>query len=99
MPGVLLFLFCISSHKRQQECIPVGCVPSAAVAAGGGSGAVYLSMHWTVGRLYPSMHWAGGVSQHALGRGSLGLVSAQVGVYPGASVQCMLGYTPPLQTK
>ena len=53
--------------KQQQECIPVGCVPSAAVAAGGGwvypsmhwAGGVYLSMHWAV-EVCPSIHWVGG---------------------------------------
>ena len=35
----------------KQECIPVGCVPSAAVAAGGGGVGVYPSMHWTGGCL------------------------------------------------
>ena len=44
-------------YYEKQEYIPVGCVQSAAVAAGG----VYPSMHW-VG-VYPSMHWAGGVCQ------------------------------------
>ena len=34
--------------KNKQVCIPVGCVPSAAVA-------VSLSMHWA-GGVYPSMH-------------------------------------------
>ena len=43
----------------KQECIPVGCVPSAAVAAGGGRG-VHPSMHWT-GGVHPSMNWEGGV--------------------------------------
>ena len=42
----------------KQECIPVGCIPSAAVAAG--EGGEHVSK-------YPSMHWAGVcVSQHAL---------------------------------
>ena len=36
-------------NMLQQECIPVGCLLSAAVAAGGGG-------------VYPSMLWAGGVS-------------------------------------
>ena len=40
----------------EQECIPVRCVPSAAVAAASG---VYPSMHRTGGCMYPSMHWAG----------------------------------------
>ena len=44
----------INKIRWDQECIPVGCVPSAAVAAGG---------------MYPSVHWQGGVSQHALGSG------------------------------
>ena len=39
----------------KQECIPVGCLPSAAVASQG---------------MYSSMHWAGGcLSQHVRGRG------------------------------
>ena len=54
----------------QYECIPVGCVQSAAVAARG---------------VYPSMHWAGVcVSQHALGKGCLpGGVCPGVGCLPG----------------
>ena len=43
---------------RQQECIPVGCIPSAAVPVGGGGGRG-VSEH-ALGRGY--------VSQHALGR-------------------------------
>ena len=39
----------------EQECIPVGCLPSAAVAVGGGGG-MYLSMHWAGVCVYPSMH-------------------------------------------
>ena len=40
---------------------------------------------------YPSMHWAGGVSQHALGRG----VSVQGGCLPREVSQHALGQTPP----
>ena len=40
---------------KLQECIPVGCVPSTPVAAEEG--------------VCPIIHWAGGVFQHALGRG------------------------------
>ena len=36
-------------HIKKQECIPVGCVPSAAVAAGD----MYPSMHWTGGGVCP----------------------------------------------
>ena len=55
----------IAKNTEKQECIPVGCVQSAAVAAEG----VYPSMHWA-GGMYPSMYWAGVcVSQHVLGRG------------------------------
>ena len=38
-----------------QECITVGCVTSAAVAAGGG--------------VYPSIHWAGGCNPACTGQG------------------------------
>ena len=77
-----------------QECIPVGCIPSAAVAMSipactghcvsqhvlGRGGCLYPSMHWAGGCVYPSMHWAGG----CLPRG----VSAQGGVCPrGVSAQ------------
>ena len=44
-----------------QECIPVGCILSAAVAT----------------RVYPSMHWTGGVSQHALDRGCIPACTGQ----------------------
>ena len=68
---------CHEKKKIQQECIPVGCVPSAAVAmcipAYTGQGGV--SQHALGRGVYPSMHWAGGclprrvcVSQHALGK-------------------------------
>ena len=40
---------CESRSYQRQECIPVGCVPSAAVAAG--AGGMYPSMHWAVGCL------------------------------------------------
>ena len=62
--------------------IPVGCVPSAAVAGGWGVGVgeactsactrqgVCIPACTGQGCVYPSMHWAGVyVSQHALGRG------------------------------
>ena len=53
-------------HKLtiQQECIPVGCIPSAALSIGRGgclpggcvcSGGVYLSMHWAGGCLLQCM--------------------------------------------
>ena len=76
----------------KQEYIPVGCLPSAAVASGGG---VYPSMHWTGGCVYPSMHWAGSVypSMHwagvclprvclPIGVSAQGYVSAQGGCLP-----------------
>ena len=44
----LHFLWRPTRLTYKQECIPVGCVPSAAVAAGEGG-------------MYPSMYWAGGV--------------------------------------
>ena len=47
----------IKKYINLQESIPVGCVPSAAVASG--RGGVYRSMHWAGGGVYPSMHWAG----------------------------------------
>ena len=60
----------------KQECIPVGCVLSTAVAAGGvsqyalGRGLCIPACTGQGGGLYPSMHWeVGWVSQHALGRG------------------------------
>ena len=59
----------------RQECIPVGCVPSAAVAVGGclpgmgGLPGVCVSQH-ALGR--------GCVSQHALGRGVSGPVHAWI---------------------
>ena len=37
-----------------QECIPVGCVPSAAVVAGEGR-----CIPACTGGVYPSMHWEG----------------------------------------
>ena len=54
-------------------------MPSAAVAVGGLPGGVSAS-----GRgVYPSMHWAGGVSQHALGRGvCIPACTGQGCVYP-----------------
>ena len=72
----ILFLF----KKSKQECIPVGCVPSAAVGIGGWEG-VCLGRRGCLprggvcpGDVSPSMHWVrvsawggGGVSQHALG--------------------------------
>ena len=42
---------------------------------------VYPSIPST-GGMYPSMHWAGGVSQHALGRGCIPACTGQGGVYP-----------------
>ena len=45
----IYFPLCLAEAVNKQECIPVGCVPSAAVPSGGGG-------------VYPSMHWAGGVS-------------------------------------
>ena len=64
------------------ECIPVGCVPSAAVAAGGG-GAV--SQH-PLGK-------GGCVSQHALGRGDVcpGDVAWEGNICPNA---CWDTHTP-----
>ena len=49
-----------SQHTKyfEQECIPIGCVPSAAVAVCWGGG---VSARWEVptrgGGVYPSMHW------------------------------------------
>ena len=70
----------------EQECIPVGCVPSTAMAAGGG--------------VDPSMHWAGGVFQHALGRVCVsqhalgrGVCVSPYALGRGCLLQCMLGYT------
>ena len=49
----------------EQECIPVGCVPSAAVA-------MYIPAYTGQGGLYPRIQWAGVcVSKHTLGRGCL----------------------------
>ena len=67
----LLLLISISTLEivfRQiykQECIPVGCVPSAAVTmsipACTGQGGVCVFQHALgLGGVYPSMHWAGG---------------------------------------
>ena len=46
--------------KKQQECIPVGCVPPAAVAVcsgGGVSASVYAGIHH-LGPGHPSRAWA-----------------------------------------
>ena len=61
-----------SRQTTEQECIPVGCIPS-----GGG-----VSQHALGRGVYPSMHWA--LSQHGLGRGGVwpgGVYSG--GVCPG----------------
>ena len=63
--------------KMQQGYIPVGCVPSAAVAAGGrGGGVSQHALSMVCVCVYPSMHLAGG----CLTRGVClpGEVSAQV---------------------
>ena len=67
--------------NKKQECIPIGSVPSAAVAAGGGvcQGAVS----------------AQGVSAGDEGVSARG-VSAQRGVYPGGVSQYALGRHPPV---
>ena len=66
---------------REQECIPVGCLPSAVVAVRGD-----VSQH--------SLGWGVCVSQHALGR--LGCIKACTGqgvcVCPGGAFP----HTPPM---
>ena len=58
-PPLKVIWYTIASETYfSQECIPVGCVPSAAVAVSGG---MHSSMHWAGVGVYPSMHWAGGV--------------------------------------
>ena len=53
---------------NKQESIPVGCVPSAAVAAGGGEGVLPRGVCF-LGSVLPGRCASGGdVSQHALGR-------------------------------
>ena len=47
----------LNEKKLKQECIAVGCVPSAAVAIGWGGG---VSQHALSREVYSSMHWAGG---------------------------------------
>ena len=97
----------IQVSYSKQECIPVGCVPSAAVA-------MPIPACTGQGEVYPSIHWAGVcVSQHALGRGCLprgclprggvcpGVVSAQ-GMWGCLSTQgCVsqhaLRQTPPCE--
>ena len=81
----------------------VGCVPTAAVAAGwrgvsaqGGLVCVYPGMHWA--GMYPSQHalgvsTRGCVSQHALGR-EVSISACPACLPRGMSAQCMLGYTP-----
>ena len=46
----------LNEKKLKQECIAEGCVPSAAVAIGGGG----VSQHALSREVYPSMRWAGG---------------------------------------
>ena len=68
------FKFLMSCYDiNKQECIPVGCIPSAAVAVGGGGG-VCPSVYWdmsTRGGVYPSACWdmsvQGGLAQCMLG--------------------------------
>ena len=76
----------------KQECIPVGCVPSAAVASVGGGGV------WPEGDVWPG---EGGVClpRGASDQGGMSAqgVSAQGDVCPGGCLpQCMLRYTPPV---
>ena len=56
------WMFTLSSdeNKRIQDSIPVGCVPSATVAVGGGGAAQGVSAHegCLPRGVYPSMHWA-----------------------------------------
>ena len=78
--GKLYTKICFNKdHFHKQECIPVGCLPSTAVSAGGGGACI--PAYTRQGCVYPSMHLAGCVcipactgqgvcvSQHALGRG------------------------------
>ena len=89
----------MSEVSFKQECIPVGCVPSAAVAIGGGSAPVHAEI--LPGGVCPSACWdtAQGVSApvHAeiLPGGS---APVHAGILPRVCVpQCMLGYTPPVK--
>ena len=68
------------STLHKQECISVGCIPSAAVAAGGGVGCI--SACTGQGGCIPACtRWG---------------VSAQGSVCLGGLPQCMLGYTLPV---
>ena len=74
----------------QQECIPVGCVPSAAVA---------MSIPACTGKggwgvcVYPSRHWAGG----CLPRGCLPRAVCLGGCLPGGVSQHALRQTSPCE--
>ena len=75
--------------QRQQECIPVGCVPSAAVAMSIPACTGHCVSQHALGRgVYHSMHWAGGCITACTGQGvcipacSGWGVSAQGGVCP-----------------
>ena len=80
----------------KQECIPVGCVPSAAVAAGGGRGVSQHALDRGVSA------WGVSVREGGVGVSTLGGVAAR-GVCisqhalggGGCLLQCMLGYFPP----
>ena len=79
----------MSEVSFKQECIPVGCVPSAAVAVGGGG--VCPSACWDTARGVSAPVHAGILP------GGSALVHA--GILLRVCVpQCMLGYTPCEQT-
>ena len=80
-------------YSRTQECIPVGCVPSAAAAVGGGG--------VSAGGVHPGVYLGGDVCSWG-GVCPGGCLHRGGGVLPrgcmprGVSPKCMLGYTHPL---
>ena len=82
-----------SKNSNNQECILVGCVPSAAVAMSIPACIGHCVSQHALGRgMYPSMHWRGG----CFPRGSV----CPGGVCPGWCVpQHPLRQTPPLRTE
>ena len=73
--------------QQEQDCIPVGCILSAAVAISG-EGVWIPACIGQVGMCIStmSMHWAGGgcVSQHALGRAGVSQHALGRGCMPSA---------------
>ena len=79
----------VSNKKKQQECIPIGCVPPAGVAVGGGSASVHVGIH------PPPWVWAWRPPRCGPGVSPLARpLNFPPGCGPG-NLQGMLGYHPP----